>query len=168
MLIAMSSGFVALAKRWLGLLHDRSHARWKKALAWANEAGADATGFTIVEVLAALAILSLSLTLLFSTMSEGFHRQQRARAITEASSLAQSLLAKVGTEQPVKPGLMKGDLPNGYRWEVQIAPFGNSADAQDWPVTAYKVDVKVYAGAEIKNPAASLSSLRLAAQGTVR
>jgi general secretion pathway protein I len=167
MLTAMRSCFIPPAKLQLRSLRY-SHARWQKALTCANEAGADAAGFTIVEVLAALAILSLSLTLLFSTMSEGFHRQQRARAMTEASLLAQSVLARLGTEQPVKPGLTNGDLPNGYRWEVQIAPFGNSSDALEWPIAAYKVDVKVYAGPELTNPAASLTSLRLGPKDAAR
>ena len=129
---------------------------------------ADEAGFTIVEVIAALAILSLSLTLLFSTMSEGIHRQQRAKTLTQASALAQSLLARVGTELPLAAGATKGDFANGFRWEMQVTPFGNASDAQEWPVAAYKVAVMVFPLSRSQEPAASLTTIRLAPKGGVR
>jgi general secretion pathway protein I len=131
-------------------------------------ASAGDAGFTIVEVVAALAILSLSLTLLFSTMSDGIHRQQRAKTLTEASALAQSLLARVGTELPLTPGAAKGDFANGFRWQIQVTPFGNASDAQEWPVAAYKVAVMVFAPSRSEQTAASLTTIRLAPKGGVK
>lgn len=125
-------------------------------------------GFTVVEVIAALAILSLSLTVLFSTMSDGIHRQQRAKTLTEASALAQSLLARVGTELPLTPGAAKGDSANGFRWEIQVTPYGNADDAQEWPVAAYKVGVMVFAPSRSERPAANLTTIRLAPKGGTR
>jgi len=158
--------FLKALPRCLLRLRRSGTTRSKKAESPAASAG-DA-GFTIVEVIAALAILSLSLTLLFSTMSEGIHRQQRAKTLTEASALAQSILARVGTELPLTPGAAKGEFANGFRWEVQVAPFGNASDAQEWSVAAYKVVVMVFAPSRSEQPAASLTTIRLAPKGGVR
>jgi general secretion pathway protein I len=142
------------------LHHGRTALR--AAMKRARKAGNDAAGFTVIEVIAALAILSLSLALLFSTMSEAIHRQQRAKTLAEASVLAQSLLARIGTEFPLRQGDAKGDFPNGFRWETEIAAYGDASDAQEWPVAAYRVGVTIFARNQVKQPAASLTTIRLA------
>jgi general secretion pathway protein I len=128
--------------------------------------GAD--GFTLVEVIAALAILSLSLVVLFSSLSEGFHNQQKAKTLSEATTLAQSLLARVGPELPLRPGENSGALPGHYRWTMQIAPFGTPADQQQWPVAAYRVSVEIFENANSSDPIFTLTTLRLGEKGQGR
>ena len=135
-------------------------ARW-----FAIEQKTDAAGFTLVEVIAALAILSLSLVVLFSTLSDGFYNQQKAKSLSQATRLAQSLLAQVGTELPLRPGETSGNLGGHFRWTVQIVPFGTAADQREWPAAAYHVSIKVFANDRSEEPVLTLTTMRLGQKG---
>jgi len=119
-------------------------------------------GFTLPEIIAALLILALSLGGIFGVLSDGLRRTGQAEAMAEAGALAQSLLARVGSELPIRPGNATGDFGNGYRWRVDIAPYGGTADARAWPVAAYTISAEV-AGTNGK-PQVRLSTLRLGAK----
>ena len=123
-------------------------------------------GFTLPEIIAALLILSLSLGGIFGVLSDGLRRTGQAEATAEASALAQSLLARVGSELPIRPGAATGDIGNGYRWRVDIVPYDETANARAWPVAAYTVSAEV-AGTNGK-PQVRLSTLRLGARETRR
>jgi general secretion pathway protein I len=116
-------------------------------------------GFTLVEIIAAMAILALSLGGIFGVLSDGLRRTGQAEAMAQASALAQSLLARVGTELPVRLGTMSGDFSNGYRWRLEIAPYGDAGDSRAWTVAVYTVSAEV-SGAD-GTPRARLSTLRL-------
>lgn len=128
----------------------------------------EAAGFTIIEVIAALAILSLALAVLFSTMSDGFYHQGRARILAEATSLAQSVLARAGTEFPLQPGEKKGKEDNGLRWTLSIAPYGSPMDRKNWPVEAYEIVAEVFENERSGEPVLALTTLRLGAEASNR
>jgi prepilin-type N-terminal cleavage/methylation domain-containing protein len=122
----------------------------------------DEAGFTLPEIIAALLILALSLGGIFGVLSDSLRRTGQAEAMAEAGALAQSLLASVGSELPFRPGTTTGDFGNGYRWRLEIAPYGDGADARSWPVAAYTVSADVV-GTDDK-PQVRLSTLRLGAR----
>src|SRR4051794_20031968 len=66
------------------------------------------SGFTLIEVVVALAILALSLSVVFAAMSNGTLRVSQADAATKAGSLVQSLLARAGAEGPLREGRADG------------------------------------------------------------
>ena len=119
-------------------------------------------GFTVVEVIVALAILALSLAVLLSVISNGIQYADRAEKLARAGTLAQSLLAKVGTELPIQPGLTAGEFSEGFRWRVRAEPYGDAIDRQQWPVAAYTVSVEVLWGEGREERSVALSTLRLA------
>lgn len=119
-------------------------------------------GFTLPEILAALAILALSLSVLFGLLSDGLRRTGRAEATAEAGALAQSLLARVGTELPIEPGLTTGEFPNGLRWRLHMEPYGDGGDRQAWPVAAHVVSAEVAWGDGEQRRSVALTTLRLA------
>jgi general secretion pathway protein I len=118
-------------------------------------------GFTLVEILVALAILSVSLTLVLRTLSDGFHYQQRAQALADATFLAQSLMARVGGDLPLKPGIEEGTLPNGLAWKVQIDPYGSDSERREWTMAAYAVAIEVSSGRGAATSLIALNSLKL-------
>jgi general secretion pathway protein I len=118
-------------------------------------------GFTLVETIVALAILSISLTLVLRTLSGGFHYQQQAGALAEATLLAQSLMARVGSDLALRPGVEEGVLSNGLAWRVQIEPYGSASEKREWPVAAYAVAVDVSRGRSAATPLIVLNSLKL-------
>src|ERR1700732_1636245 len=78
-----------------------------------SHAGHEA-GFTLVEVIVALAILSIGLSVLLGLISGSLRQTAEAERMAEAGSLAQSLLAEVGTALPIKLEERDGQFPNGY------------------------------------------------------
>jgi prepilin-type N-terminal cleavage/methylation domain-containing protein len=118
-----------------------------------------AAGFTLVEVLVSLAVFAVCLTLALNTLSTGFFHQQRAKTLLEATLQAQSLLARIGEDVPLTPGLQEGELPNNLRWTVEVAPYGDGGDRQAWPVAAYSVTVRVFQGKT--PPVIELTTLKL-------
>jgi general secretion pathway protein I len=121
-------------------------------------------GFTLIEVIAALAILSLSLSVLFAALSDGFYHQGRARALAAANGLAQSLLAQLGTEIPLQEGKMSGVSDAGLRWLVEISAYGTPADREAWPVAPYQISVSLFQDAAATKATLTLTTLRIAAK----
>lgn len=127
-----------------------------------------ASGFTLIEVIASLAILSLALAVLFGTLSDGFYNQGRARTLAAATSLAQSVIARAGTEFPLQLGVKKGEERNGFHWTLSITPYGTPADRDAWPVAAYEIVAEVFEDERSKEPLSVLETMRLGAKASNR
>lgn len=116
-------------------------------------------GFTLIEVLVALAILSLSIGALLKVASTGIDRVRESENEQQASALAQSLLARAGNDIPLADGDVSGTDSGGLRWSVHVAPFGGAADHAAWSSDAKSVTVTVIWGEAGRH--LSLSGLRL-------
>jgi general secretion pathway protein I len=121
----------------------------------------DARGFTLVELLVALAILAVALGVLLGAISDSLDRVRRDRSDGTALALAQSLLDRAGTERPLVPGISEGDAAEGFHWSLDVTSYGSSADSKAWGITAYLVraTVRWKDGATLR--ARSLLALRL-------
>ena len=86
--------------------------------------GRDQSGFTLLEVIVAFALLALALTLLLGSLS-GATRQLRDAADAGSAALhAQSLLAQEGVGTLLLPGAREGQWEGGrYRWRLQVSPY---------------------------------------------
>jgi general secretion pathway protein I len=122
-------------------------------------------GFSLTEVIVALAILALLLGGLVGLLSDGLRRTGEAEATVQAASLAQSLLARLGTELPLQDGVTTGELAHGYRWRLSVAPYGDVADRKAWPVAAYSVSVEIHWGEANEQHSIALTTLRLGPKG---
>ncbi|WP_119459640.1 prepilin-type N-terminal cleavage/methylation domain-containing protein [Rhodospirillaceae bacterium SYSU D60014] len=86
-------------------------------------------GFTLLEVLVALAILALSLAAVYETLSGGLRNEAVSRRYLAATILAEGRLAGVGAERPVQTGHWTGETPDGFRWTIDIGPPSGSRAA---------------------------------------
>ena len=118
-------------------------------------------GFTLVELLVSLAILSIALGVLFGAISDSLDRVRKGRDETLATSLTQSLLARTGTERPLDIGETAGIYSNGTRWRLVIRPYGNEDDAKARRITAYLVRATVIWRDGDTDHSRSLTALRL-------
>lgn len=84
-------------------------------------------GFTLLEVLVALAIAGLALVLLFRAGGEGLFAVDTASRAEEAVERAQSHLAAVGRDVALVQGDSGGDDGGGYRWHLRVHPVAR------WP-----------------------------------
>jgi general secretion pathway protein I len=129
---------------------------------------ASEAGFTLLEVIVALAILAVSLGVLFPTFSDAVQRAGQSESIAEARLLAQSILVQVGNEIPVKAGEAAGDDASGLHWRLRQKPYGDSADRARWLAPVMEVSVEVSWGAGLPVRSISLSTLRLAPSPAAR
>ena len=100
-------------------------------------------GFTLIEVLVALAIAALGLALLFAATGSGLESVAAADRYMQASSHAQSRLTWVGRALPLRKGDYSGEEGDGFHWHVHIADpashEGTGPQAQ--PLAIYPITV---------------------------
>lgn len=94
------------------------------------------SGFTLLEVLVALAILSVTLGAVYQIFSSSLADQTEAAREAQAVSVGQSILARIGVDMPVKLGESSGDAGDGFVWSLSMV-------AGDAPATALVRPVQV-------------------------
>jgi general secretion pathway protein I len=113
------------------------------------------SGFTLLEVMVALAIVAIALVSLLGLSSRTLTVNDRVEHITRATLLAQQRLAELDAGVPLHEGdqELQGTFPApfaDYRWRLSY---------QDTPLPAVQqVTVVVAWGAEAKNEAVEISS----------
>jgi general secretion pathway protein I len=114
-------------------------------------------GFTLIEVVVALAIAALALSALMAAASTGLDNATLAGRYIEATRRAQSLLAQSGVTIPLRPGEQSGDDGGGFSWHVRISqPLTRAAAPESSnlpPLGLYTVQVTIgwRSGATTKN-----------------
>jgi general secretion pathway protein I len=83
------------------------------------------SGFTLLEVLVALALAGLALAGLFAAGSTGLFAGDTAARAEEALERAQSHLAAVGRDAALLTGTVEGDDGGGYRWHLSVTPVAS-------------------------------------------
>ena len=98
------------------------------------------SGFTLLEVLVALAIAGLALVALFRAGGDGLVAVDTAARAEEAVERARSHLAALGADVALMPGESEGDDGGGYRWRLRVTPV---TTWQSPPTAATLFDVEV-------------------------
>ena len=80
-------------------------------------------GFSLLEVLVAFTILAMLLAALFQVFSGGLRAARAGESYTRATVIAQSRLAALGTEQPLREGVFSGTTDDAYGWRVTVSPY---------------------------------------------
>lgn len=78
------------------------------------------SGFSLLEILMAFAILSLSLGVLLRIFGGGGQIASTADEYSRAIIVAESLMATLGIESPLKPGETSGQIGDSYRWILRV------------------------------------------------
>ncbi|HEY1707121.1 MAG TPA: type II secretion system protein [Rhizomicrobium sp.] len=130
-----------------------------------NDRRAD-SGFTLLEVLVALAIAMTSFVVLFKVISSDLQRTREARDETVAIALLQSLLAQ--SEIDPKAGVAAGTAPNGYTWRVDIVPYDEDGHDATWPVDAVNIAATVSWKSDGVTRSQSLSTLHVMPKAAAR
>lgn len=125
-------------------------------------------GFTLIEVLIALAILGVALPVLLAAFGNTLRHMREAEARLIAASLAQSLLAGAGTEAPLRLGSSDGEADGGYRWRLLVAPYEEPGAASAWSIVPYRVTAEVSWGRPDAMRSLKLETLRFAPKEPAR
>ena len=90
-----------------------------------------AQGFTLLETLVALAILALSLGVIYQIFGVSLKNIQHARDYSYAQMLAESKLSEIGKGIPVIEGSYGGNVGQKYIWKMDVIPLhGDDSDEQ--------------------------------------
>ncbi|MCI0430487.1 MAG: prepilin-type N-terminal cleavage/methylation domain-containing protein [Rhodospirillales bacterium] len=118
-------------------------------------------GFTLIEIVVALAILAVALGALFQAFSGGLRATAVADRRAAAVMLAQSLLDRIGQDIPLAAGEQAGESGDGLHWSITVVPSPLIAPERraDSPVIPFDVEVSVAADG---GRTVTLTSLRLA------
>lgn len=126
-------------------------------------------GFTLLEMLGAIAVLALGFALLLNALQSSLtltrHSDERTRAVLWGQSLLDSRFAM----QPVQPGVSEGQFDDKYRWRMVVQPWppGGSQTAQaHGPVRLYRLDLTVEWGHDPRLHSVHLATLRAAPAAT--
>lgn len=119
-------------------------------------------GFSLLEVLVAFAILSVSLGVLMQIFSQASRTTLLSSQYSRAASLAESKLNAVGTAIPLEEGAVSGDREGGIAWEITIlaVTLGEEFGAEP-TATPYRVNATALwqDGRQVRS--LTLSTLRL-------
>jgi prepilin-type N-terminal cleavage/methylation domain-containing protein len=86
-------------------------------------------GFTLTEVLVALAIAAMLSSMLVRFVAGTRANARRVGEAVEMATLAETLLARMATAQDVQPGRTAGRSGN-FRWEMVVRPLAHNAVAR--------------------------------------
>ncbi|MDD5132182.1 MAG: type II secretion system protein [bacterium] len=90
----------------------------------------DHNGFMLIEILIALAILSLGLVVLIQSMSSTLKTVSKSWRLVEATNLAESKLAQIRSGY-CDYGVSRGDFGDsnpGFSWEIEALPAFEHVD----------------------------------------
>ena len=119
-------------------------------------------GFSLLEVLVAFAILSVSLGVLFQIFSSGVRGTVVSENYNKALIVAESILAGVGVDGPLEAGLEQGEAEELYRWRVNVTLYEeDDLELGGGGIEPYRIDVWVGWQEDGKARDVELSTLRL-------
>ena len=124
-------------------------------------------GFSLLEILVAFSILTVSLGIILKIFSTGITTAQVTGDYTTAVQIAKNLLDKTGNESPLKVGEITGSENKFYHWRVTVTPkvfTSPELDLHDLPVALFDVTARVWWGGENKSDdrVVELHTLKLA------
>ncbi len=118
-------------------------------------------GFSLLEVMVAFTILTVSIGVLMQAFGGGVGLLSNAARQGQVVSLARSQLARVGGEWPFQPGVHSGKW-QAYRWRVELQPYFPEEGERSLQRTALlKITATVHWSDRGRERAYTLSTLRL-------
>ncbi|WMC10513.1 prepilin-type N-terminal cleavage/methylation domain-containing protein [Oceanimonas pelagia] len=84
-------------------------------------------GFTLLEVLVAFAVLTVTLGILLNLFSLAIQTSRTAQDQQKAVLLAESKLAELDAGATLRPGVERGEFDDRFAWETRIEEYDSRA-----------------------------------------
>ena len=123
---------------------------------------ADASGFTLLEVLVALAILGIGVALTLSLITGSLGNIRKVQQRTRNMHYAQTVMELTLLDQSIrKPTALRGDFPDGTLWSAEVVDY-QLPTAQPLNPRQVESPVKLLLySVEIRSPDSSTADFRL-------
>ncbi|HEX7111150.1 MAG TPA: prepilin-type N-terminal cleavage/methylation domain-containing protein [Mizugakiibacter sp.] len=103
-------------------------------------------GFSLLELVAALALFAVASAVLYGTLAASLHGGERAAEVSTATLWGESLLDTLGADEPLRSGVREGRFDRRYQWRLTVAPWQApqaAASPLPSPVALYRVELEV-------------------------
>ena len=77
-------------------------------------------GFTLIEVVVAMAILGVGLVVIIELFSGGLRLGRTSEEYTRAVEFARLKMEEMSVAETIVEGLTEGELEGDYRWQVEV------------------------------------------------
>jgi general secretion pathway protein I len=120
-------------------------------------------GMTLIEVLVAFVVLSVTMAVIMQIFSGGMRNARLAESYSRAVFLVQSRLAAAGLDQPLVPGEYSGHVDSALHWYVNVSLAEDDAatDRQLMSMRLYQVRVRADWSEDGRKHKVEVVSLRL-------
>ncbi|HYE36178.1 type IV pilus modification PilV family protein [Methylocaldum sp.] len=129
-----------------------------------NSVGVRQSGFSLLEILVAFAILALALGVLLRIFGGSGRVAGLADNYARAVVIAESLLAAADVETPLQPGETSGEIDALFHWTMRVSPYQGEEDisfAENLPIAPYQVELSVEWGDGDERRSFEMTTLRL-------
>ena len=122
-------------------------------------------GFTLIEVVVALAILGVGLTVIIELFSGGLRLARASMEYTKAVNYARTKMEEIAVKSAVQEGTGEGESDDkSFRWQVvmkkvDLLSIDKSMDYKP-PIELYQVKIDVFWKSGSKERSTSLESLK--------
>jgi general secretion pathway protein I len=104
-------------------------------------------GFTLIEVVVAVAILGIALTVVIELFAGGLRLARTSKEYTKAVSYAHTKMEDIGSQQNIEEGVSEGEFDDVYHWRVEMKKVNILPVERPWevkpPVELFQVRVDV-------------------------
>ncbi|MBV8535051.1 MAG: type II secretion system protein [Alphaproteobacteria bacterium] len=124
-------------------------------------------GFTLIEILVALALLGLTVGAIASVLGNSARGYNAADSAQTALSLAEDKLETAGVTGPLRAGQTEGQFDERFSWRVAVTNYRDkppvgAAAAQPGGMGLFRIEVTVGWREGVRESQIALSTIRLA------
>ena len=118
-------------------------------------------GFTLLEVVVAMAIVGLGVMTLFEVLSAGMRLGARSSEQTEAITYGRQAVDGFLVRRGIRDGVEEGSIGGRYRWSIEVQPFQESSQLSSvgWDLKEVRLRMRYREGEQEKE--VELKTLRL-------
>ena len=123
-------------------------------------------GFTLLEILLAVTILGLAVTVITQQFSAGLRIGRLSHTYTTATIYAKQKLEELQVEEEIEEKEDSGSFEDGYSWRVRIEPYEEYLEEEDeglfehLPLEMYRMESVVWWDEGEKEKSITLTTLK--------
>ena len=121
----------------------------------------NSSGFTLIEVLVALAVLAITFGFAFRALSGGFDWLDHSERGRTGLLLAETMLARVGHDIALQDGQITGRTGDGFSWILETTPYGDVSLLPPGRLIGHQIQVTVSWTERRRERQVRLTTLRL-------
>jgi general secretion pathway protein I len=127
-------------------------------------------GFTLIEVVVALAILGIGLTVVIELFSGGLRLARVSEEYTRAMNYASLKMEEIATQKTIEEGENEGEFDKNFRWQVEIRKLdllpGDKGTEFKPPADFYHIRINVLWKSGSKERSAGLETHKTVKSGS--